>query len=48
VQAFNQLKKIERKPLALNYEQLDKLQRYQTTIQGQLSRMVGELLELVK
>ena len=48
VLAFNQLKKIERKPFALNYEQLDKLQRYQTTVQGQLSRMVGELLELVK
>lgn len=46
--AFNQLKQFERKPLALNYDQLDKLQRYQTTLQGQLSRMVGELLELVK
>ena len=48
VLAFNQLKQFERKPLALNYEQLDKLQRYQTSIQGQLSRMVGELLQLVK
>lgn len=46
--AFNQLKQFEGKPVALNYEQLDKLQRYQTTLQGQLSRMVGELLALVK
>ena len=46
--AFNQLKQFKRKPMAINYEQLDKLQRYQTSIQGQLSRMVGELLALVK
>ena len=46
--AFKQLKALKRKPVAINYEQLDKLQRYQTTIQGQLSRMVGELLELLK
>lgn len=45
---FNQLRKAKISPLTLNYSHLDSLQRYQTPLNNQLSRMMGELLELVK
>ena len=45
---FNQLRQASISPLTLNYSHLDSLQRYQTPLNNQLSKMMGELLVLVK
>ena len=45
---FNQLRKAKTSPLTLDYHHLDCLQRYQTPLNNQLSKMMGELLILVK
>jgi len=46
--AFNQLRQAEISPLTINYDNLDKLYRYQTTLQRQYSTVLGELLVLTK
>lgn len=46
--AFSQIRKIEQNPLALEYDNLDKLFRYQTSIQRQLSSAIGELIYINK
>jgi hypothetical protein len=45
---FNQLRKAAISPLTLDYGYLDRLQRYQTPLNNQLSKMMGELLALTK
>ena len=45
---FNQLRKATISPISLDYRQLDSLQRYQTPLNNQLSKMMGELLVLTK
>ena len=45
---FQRLLPIEREATTPNLDQLDRLMRYQTTIQRQLSTSIGELLELNK
>jgi hypothetical protein len=45
---FLQVRKVEHNPLPLEYDNLDKLFRYQTSIQRQLSSALGELLILNK
>ena len=46
--AFSQIRKIEQNPLALEHDNLDKLFRYQTSIQRQLSSAIGELIYINK
>ena len=48
VTAFNELRKINILPTALDLDTLDRLQRYQTSAQKQLSTFIGELLILLK
>lgn len=48
VTAFNELRKIDILPTALDLDTLDRLQRYQTSAQKQLSTFIGELLILLK
>lgn len=45
---FNQLRNVDQSPVSLDFDVLDKLYRYQTTLQRQLSTCIGELLELNK
>ena len=45
---FNRLREATISPLTLDYTYLDRLQRYQTPLNNQLSKMMGELLALVK
>jgi hypothetical protein len=45
---FNQLREAEIQPHTINYENLDKLYRYQTTLERQYSRTLGELLIMTK
>jgi hypothetical protein len=45
---FTQVRKVDHNPLPLEYDNLDKLFRYQTSIQRQLSSALGELLVLNK
>ena len=46
--AFTRLRQIPHLPIALNLDTLDKLYRYQSTLQRQLSNCIGELLVLNK
>lgn len=46
--AFSRLRQIPHLPIALNLDTLDKLYRYQSTLQRQLSNCIGELLLLNK
>lgn len=46
--SYNQLRQAEISPLTINYDNLDKLYRYQTTLQRQYSTVLGELLILTK
>lgn len=46
--AFNQLRQVEISPITIDYDNLDKLYRYQTTLQRQYSTVLGELLILTK
>ena len=48
ITAFSHLREIPHLPIALNLETLDKLYRYQSTLQRQLSNCIGELLVLNK
>ena len=48
VTAFNEMRKVDIVPIALDLDTLDRLQRYQTSAQKQLSTFVGELLILLK
>ena len=48
ITAFNRLRQIPHLSIALNLETLDKLYRYQSTLQRQLSSCIGELLVLNK
>ena len=48
ITAFSHLRGIPYLPIALNLETLDKLYRYQSTLQKQLSNCIGELLVLNK
>lgn len=48
VTAFNEMRKVDIVPTALDLDTLDRLQRYQTSAQKQLSTFIGELLELIK
>ena len=48
VLAFNQLRQAERNPVAIDYGHLDSLQRYMTTSQNLLSKLVGELISMMK
>lgn len=45
---FNQLRNVNQSPVSLDFDVLDKLYRYQTTLQRQLSTCIGELLALNK
>lgn len=45
---FNQLRQVSKTPITLDFDVLDKLYRYQTTLQRQLSTCIGELLALNK
>ena len=45
---FTRLRQIPHLPIALNLDTLDKLYRYQSTLQRQLSNCIGELLVLNK
>lgn len=45
---FNQLRNMNQSPVSLDFDVLDKLYRYQTTLQRQLSTCIGELLALNK
>jgi len=48
VTAFNEMRKVDILPTALDLDTLDRLQRYQTSAQKQLSTFIGELLILLK
>jgi hypothetical protein len=48
ITAFNRLRQIPHLSIALNLDTLDKLYRYQSTLQRQLSSCIGELLVLNK
>ena len=48
ITAFNRLRQIPNIPIFLDLETLDKLYRYQSTLQRQLSSCIGELLVLNK
>jgi len=48
VTAFNEMRKVDIMPIALDLDTLDRLQRYQTSAQKQLSTFIGELLILLK
>lgn len=48
ISAFNRLRQIPHQSIALNLDNLDKLYRYQSTLQRQLSSCIGELLVLNK
>lgn len=48
VTAFNELRNIGIVPTSLDFDALDRLQRYQTSAQKQLSTFIGELLILLK
>lgn len=48
VTAFNEMRKVDIVPIALDLDTLDRLQRYQTSAQKQLSTFIGELLILLK
>ena len=48
IDTYSRLRKIPYLPIALNLETLDKLYRYQSTLQRQLSNCIGELLVLNK
>ena len=48
ITAFTRLREIPRLPIQLNLDTLDKLYRYQSTLQRQLSNCIGELLVLNK
>lgn len=48
IDAFSRICKIPHLPIALNLDTLDKLYRYQSTLQRQLSSCIGELLVLNK
>ncbi len=48
ITAFTRLRQIPHLPIALNLDTLDKLYRYQSTLQRQLSNCIGELLVLNK
>ncbi len=45
---FSQLRNVNQSPVSLDFDVLDKLYRYQTTLQRQLSTCIGELLALNK
>ena len=47
VTAFNEMRKVDIVPIALDLDTLDRLQRYQTSAQRQLSMFIGELLSLL-
>ena len=48
IAVFRKLGSIEEHPTTPDLDQLDRLIRYQTTIQRQLSTAIGELLALAK
>ena len=48
IHAYSRLREIPHLPIALNLDTLDKLYRYQSTLQRQLSSCIGELLVLNK
>ena len=48
LQDFEKLLPIEEEATTPNLDQLDKLMRYQTTLQRQLSTTIGELMALTK
>jgi hypothetical protein len=48
ITSFNRLREIPLLPIELNLDTLDKLYRYQSTLQRQLSNCIGELLVLSK
>lgn len=48
IYAYSRMRETSHLPIALNLETLDKLYRYQSTLQRQLSNCIGELLVLKK
>ena len=48
IYAYSRLREIPHLPITLNLDTLDKLYRYQSTLQRQLSNCIGELLVLNK